>query len=119
MAVVATWVQSYGSELLHFGLAMTACGLFAVVRVEARPFVALLVLLWQILDNSDGTMARILKSCSKFGGYIDELAGLFLLAFLPISIAIGLYLHPEPVGLGEPGWVSDPDLDRCRVPPPL
>ena len=89
-----------GVSFFHFGLAMTACGLFAVVHAEARPLVALLVLLWQILDNSDGTMARILKSCSKFGGYIDEIAGLFLLAFLPIGIAIGLYFHPEPVAGG-------------------
>ena len=89
-----------GVSFFHFGLALTACGLFAVVHAEARPLVALLVLLWQILDNSDGTMARILKSCSKFGGYVDDLAGLFLLAFLPISIAIGLYLHPEPVAGG-------------------
>jgi phosphatidylglycerophosphate synthase len=54
-----------------------------------------LVVTWQLLDTVDGTMARATSNRSNYGGFVDELAGMILIAFVPICIGLGLYFHPE------------------------
>ena len=54
-----------------------------------------MIITWQLLDTVDGTMARATAARSNYGGFVDELAGMILIAFIPISIGLGLYFHPE------------------------
>lgn len=80
---------------LSFLLSVSCCVLFAWGDPSIRWLAILLIPIWEILDVTDGTMARTLKIRSNYGGFIDQLGGIFLIAFLPISIGMGLYRYPE------------------------
>jgi len=54
-----------------------------------------LVLLWQILDDVDGHMARTCKRTSRLGAYLDEMGAHFVYAGLFFSLGIGLYIVPD------------------------
>ncbi|MDG2308737.1 MAG: CDP-alcohol phosphatidyltransferase family protein [Candidatus Binatia bacterium] len=82
-------------NFFNFALALFCCGLLALGPASARVPAAILLLIWQTLDVTDGTMARTLGIRSNYGGFVDHLAGIFLIAFFCISVGLGLYLHPE------------------------
>ena len=78
-----------------------------------RPYLAGILILWQALDTADGSMARVMQKRSNYGGFVDYLGGMFLLAFFQLGIGIGLFRNPEgsldnaieEVGLS---WASEP-----------
>jgi hypothetical protein len=78
-----------------FLLALCTCGTFALGPPDFRVTAAVLLLFWQILDATDGTIARGLGIRSNYGGFVDLLGGMFLLAFLDVSIGLGLYRFPD------------------------
>lgn len=78
-----------------FFLVITACLMFALLGPPYRILASVFLIIWQLLDVVDGNMARVLKCCSDYGGFVDHICGMFLLAFLQLSIGIGLYFHPE------------------------
>lgn len=79
----------------NFILVFVAFFVFAFFDPDYRVFAVFLIVIWQLLDIVDGNMARSLNSCSKYGGFVDHICGLFVLAFFQVSVGIGLYLHPE------------------------
>jgi phosphatidylglycerophosphate synthase len=54
-----------------------------------------LIIVWELLDVTDGTMARALGIRDNFGGFVDYAAGITLIAFLPFALAIGAARHPD------------------------
>jgi hypothetical protein len=54
-----------------------------------------LVFIWQLIDVTDGTMARSLKIRDNFGGLVDYSTGMVVAAFLPLSLGIGASLTPD------------------------
>jgi hypothetical protein len=78
-----------------FLLALCICGTFALGPPDFRVTAAVLLLFWQLLDATDGTIARGLGIRSNYGGFVDLLGGMFLLAFLDVSIGLGLYRFPD------------------------
>lgn len=59
-----------------------------------------LVFVWQLIDVTDGTMARSLKIRDNFGGLVDYSTGMVVAAFLPLALGIGASLTPD--GSAEP-----------------
>ncbi len=60
------------------------------------PLTALImVLFWEAVDVTDGSMARAIKKRDNFGGFLDYAAGVVLIAFLPFALGIGVFLRPE------------------------
>lgn len=61
-----------------------------------------MVLIWEAIDVTDGTMARALGKRDNFGGFLDYASGMFIVAFLPLALGIGLFRWPDgslhPVG---------------------
>ena len=82
-------------NFLTFSLGIFICFAFAGFGPEWRLVSVFLLVLWQMLDVTDGTMARALEIRSNYGGFIDYLGGIFLLSFLPLSLGMGLYRYPE------------------------
>jgi hypothetical protein len=78
-----------------FLLALCMCGMFALGPPDLRVTAAVLLLFWQLLDATDGAIARGLGIRSNYGGFVDLLGGMFLLAFLDVSIGLGLYRFPD------------------------
>ena len=54
-----------------------------------------LVFVWQLVDVTDGTMARALKIRDNFGGFVDYATGMVMAAFLPVCLGVGAYLAPD------------------------
>lgn len=54
-----------------------------------------LLILWQLIDTVDGTVARTLKVRNNYGGYIDQITGIYLLAFLDFCVAVNTYSYPD------------------------
>lgn len=79
----------------NFILVFVVFFVLAFLDSASRVFAIFLLIVWQLLDIVDGNMARALNSCSKYGGFVDHICGLFLLAFFQLSIGVGLYFYPE------------------------
>ena len=58
-------------------------------------FGAFCVFFWEVLDTTDGTMARTLGIKSNYGGFVDYIGGMFVMAFISFSVGIGLYQSKE------------------------
>ena len=71
------------------------CGLLAFGDYGFRIIGALLISLWIILDCVDGNIARITKTESNYGEFIDALSGYIMNVFLFLSVGISAYLHPD------------------------
>ena len=54
-----------------------------------------LVFIWQLVDVTDGTMARALAIRDNFGGFVDYATGMVIAAFLPLCLGVGAYLTPD------------------------
>ena len=54
-----------------------------------------MVLFWEAVDVTDGSMARALRKRDNFGGFLDYAAGVVLIAFLPFALGMGVFLWPE------------------------
>lgn len=79
----------------NFFLGMSICVALAVGGAEWRLPAAASLILWQLLDTTDGTMARVSGIRSNFGGFVDHLGGIYLVAFLMLSLGLGVALAPE------------------------
>jgi phosphatidylglycerophosphate synthase len=54
-----------------------------------------LIVGWELLDVTDGTMARALERRDNYGGFLDYAGGMIIVAFLPLALGIGAYAAPD------------------------
>lgn len=80
---------------LSLALVFVILGLAASGSPEGRLLATALVFLWQIIDVTDGTMARALRIRDNFGGFVDYATGIVLASFLPLALGIGLWRSPD------------------------
>lgn len=76
-------------------LAFAILGLVAFAGTPGRLAGTLLVFAWQIVDVTDGTMARALRIRDNFGGFVDYATGIVLASFLPLALGAGLWASPD------------------------
>ena len=69
--------------------------MYIFVDPQNRWIPLILILLWAILDYIDGCIARVTKTRSNYGHFIDVVGAYYFLAFFPICLGIGLYRFPE------------------------
>ena len=84
-------------QVNYFALAVAVVGLALAAFGGHGGLVAgmVLVFAWQLIDVTDGTMARALKIRDNFGGMVDYSTGMVVAAFLPLALGIGAYLTPD------------------------
>ena len=89
------WLASVFSILV----ALLSCIFFCIPFIWSRIVAISLVVLWQILDCVDGTIARTTKKTSSMGEFIDAQSGYTIMAFIFICVGFaGFYtsvLVPE------------------------
>ena len=100
-------ISPFHVNFFNLLLSLAACAMFALGPPEARIPTAALLIFWQVLDATDGNMARALGIRSNYGGFVDYLAGMYLVGFLHVSIGVGLFRFPEYSMATVLGWVSD------------
>jgi phosphatidylglycerophosphate synthase len=84
-------------QVNYFSLALAGFILGSVALGDGRARVVgvSLVFLWQIIDVTDGTMARAQKIRDNFGGFVDFATGMIVATFLPFCLGIGVSRTPD------------------------
>lgn len=80
---------------ISWGFVLVGCFSYVFVSPSLRWIPLVLVLVWALLDYVDGNIARVTRTRSRYGDFIDVLGAYFFLAFLPICMGVGLYRFPE------------------------
>lgn len=114
---VATWVcirLGLKSETVSWLSGLVALGGFLCLlsaSVELLPFGIGLLLLFNLFDCVDGSIARVMKTENSYGRFLDALMAWVDIGFLAF-IGIMLYHHPHlaywpnPFGKGTVVWLS-------------
>lgn len=97
LAWVAIRVGLTPRQVNYFAMALAFFILFTVSLGSpfARTIGVSLVFLWQIVDVTDGTMARAQKIRDNFGGFVDFATGMIVATFLPFCLGVGACLRPD------------------------
>jgi len=85
------------NQTTYISLVFVLVGCFSYIFVSPslRWVPLALVLIWALLDYVDGNIARVTRTRSRYGDFIDVVGAYFFLAFLPICMGVGLYRFPE------------------------
>jgi hypothetical protein len=74
---------------------LVGCFSYVFVSPSLRWIPLASVLIWALLDYVDGSIARVTRTLSRYGDFIDVVGAYFFLAFLPVCMGVGLYRFPE------------------------
>lgn len=80
---------------IALGVAFLVLGVAIFGGADGLVAATILVFAWQLIDVTDGTMARALKIRDNFGGMVDYSTGMVVAAFLPLALGIGAFLSPD------------------------
>ena len=73
-------------HISFFNLLIVLMALFLFVFSSNIILPILLLVFWQFSDTLDGGVARSRGMISNYGGFIDQIAGMIMLAFFPILV---------------------------------
>ena len=73
-------------HISYVNLFIVLTALFSFIFSSNIIFPILLLALWQFVDTLDGGVARTRKMISNYGGFIDQLSGMIMLAFFPLVV---------------------------------
>ena len=73
---------------LNLLIAIFALTIFALDIEHNLLIATVLLFIWQFIDTIDGGIARVRKIVNNYGGYIDYITGMIIIAFLPVCISI-------------------------------
>lgn len=117
LGFVATWLcirLGLTSETVSWLSGLVALGGFLCLlstSVELLPFGIGLLLLFNLFDCIDGSIARVMKTENSYGRFLDALMAWVDIGFLAV-IGIMLYHHPQlaywpnPFGKGAVVWLA-------------
>lgn len=74
---------------------VAACVMFAFGSYQMSIAGACLILLYLTLDLTDGTIARVTKTVSGYGHFLDLAIGFVLPGLVPLCVGLGLYLKTD------------------------
>lgn len=86
-------------SVISIFVAVGACGLIMAGKQLAWTGVVLF-LLWDVFDCIDGNIARVKKTASLLGEYMDAISGYTAPAFIYLSIGVAAYNEPGVITLG-------------------
>ena len=75
---------------LNLLIAILALTIFALDIEHNLLTATVLLFIWQFIDTIDGGIARVRKIVNNYGGYIDYITGIIIIAFLPICLSISV-----------------------------
>ena len=83
------------TTLLNIVIGLMGCALLGLGAYKAALLGAILININYLLDRVDGNIARATGTSTKLGAMIDGFSDILLDMLIPVSIGIGLYLHPQ------------------------
>ena len=76
-------------------IGLIGCLLMAIGNYVGMITGVLLLILWALLDYTDGQVARCSNSASNYGKFLDFLGDSIVSALLFVCLGIGIYNHPD------------------------
>lgn len=86
LGISANQVTAFSGITIIAGCVLLAIGSYQMIIAGA-----LLILLYLTLDGTDGTVARVTKTVSNYGHFLDITFGHALTGLVPLSVGLGLY----------------------------
>lgn len=83
--------SAWGASVVSVLVALTGSFCFVVDNTICRIIGVCLVELWLVLDCVDGNIARVKKTCSEMGEFIDALSGYYVTGFVYFFVGIAAY----------------------------
>lgn len=83
--------SAWAVSVLSVFVAITGCVFLCIDSYIFRIIGVVLVEFWLVLDCVDGNIARVKKTSSEMGEFIDALSGYFVTAFVYFSIGVAAY----------------------------
>lgn len=85
-------------SIISVFVVMTGCVLLSINNDISRILGVILVELWMILDCTDGNIARVTKTCSYTGEFVDALSGHYTSAFIYLATGVAAFHTTTLVG---------------------
>ena len=80
--------SAWAVSVLSVAVALGGCTLLCIDSFACRVIGVILVEFWLILDCVDGNIARVKKTSSPMGSFIDALSGYYITAFVFLAIGV-------------------------------
>lgn len=83
--------SAWGASVIAMLTALVGSCCFAADNTVCRIIGVCLIELWMVLDCADGNIARVKKTCSEMGEFIDALSGYYVTGFVYFFVGIAAY----------------------------
>lgn len=83
--------SAWAVSVLSVFVAITGCVFLCINSFLFRLLGVILIEFWLVLDCVDGNIARVKKTSSEMGEFIDALSGYFVTAFVYFSIGVAAF----------------------------
>lgn len=83
--------SAWGASIISALVAVVGSFCFVVDNAACRMIGVCLIELWLVLDCVDGNIARVKKTCSEMGEFIDALSGYYVTGFVYFFVGIAAY----------------------------
>lgn len=83
--------SAWGASIISVLVALTGSICFVVDNTICRIIGVCLIELWLVLDCVDGNIARVKKTSSEMGEFIDALSGYYVTGFVYFFVGIAAY----------------------------
>lgn len=83
--------SAWGASIISVLVALAGSVCFAVDNPVFRIIGVSLIEIWLVLDCVDGNIARVKKTCSEMGEFIDALSGYYVTGFVYFFVGIAAY----------------------------
>lgn len=83
--------SAWGASIISILVALAGSFCFAVDNTICRIIGVCLIELWLVLDCVDGNIARVKKTCSEMGEFVDALSGYYVTGFVYFFVGIAAY----------------------------
>lgn len=84
-------VSAWTTSVLSLFVALIGCGLIGIDSYYSRWIGIALINLWAVLDCVDGNIARVTKTQSEKGSFMDAESGYMICAFVYLSFGMAAY----------------------------
>lgn len=83
--------SAWAVSVLSVAVAVTGCVFLCLDNFVFRLVGVILIEFWLVLDCVDGNIARVKKTSSEMGEFIDALSGYFITSFVYFAIGVAAY----------------------------
>ena len=83
--------SAWGASIISIFVAVVGCAFLGLNSTLFRFFGVVLIEIWLVLDCVDGNIARVKKTSSEMGEFIDALSGYYITGFVYLFVGVAAF----------------------------